>query len=1556
MIIIVVGSGGFVGQLDDIFVYAGILSLGELNAIHFAADEGRPFTTLLPPSAGPAGYALKLQEGTYFDAGFLPECVLEDGHMSISVWLKPDTIGMDGVHRYPDDDVLLFELDYVSEASWGRREVNLRNGNVFVVVDSRSHDEIVVINQYPCSFPMVASEWSSLCIQWDVSSATVNITLAGQRCVNGEASPPFPLGNGAKSLTLTVGRGYTGLLDEMQVWCSNSSTDTTASCFNHPNDILSGRELGLSAYWSFDEGRGRICQDMANKGEMGKGLGIVSFNENYYFLNSDPSAPTRYIADLHHWSTSSAPISHVVNALDNAPVKLSITGKDVSFRHLTARLVSGPSHGSLYHIPEYDADVWFPASERTPLVVGSHFPLDEGRAGGAYYVWEEGYTTADSLLFPVLDYVVYTIVAEDGSSSSYESPRSITLSIKVHRSLPRELPITVTWGSGIEVTPTISLSDFEIRDVDAWEGPQLLHAAVSLSSDDANNKSQVSLVSQQGLNFGYAGKEPDMNGFGSDLRFTGTLESISTALKEVTVALPNGTRGQGELGLAVSDDEDVNSTWLTVPMQEIVEFNYRFGSTPIIAQLRPWSAPLEGGSMVTLKVSNADWGNVEDIGYSCIFGGDTYTTAFEFTLGEIKCPIPFSPSGIPGPVSLKLCTGTGWMSNTVNFWYFAQPTLLGVTPLLLPLSGGGAALNLLGSGFDAAFSDMALCRFEFDAGLGGKTMYEFSTATVLSETKSSCFSPPLPVSSSTVGAASAEWMALVTFSVNGFHWPNTSHEGALLSVMYGQLPEIGWITVRDVGQNETNGQEGWFVVKPEPVLVVHGNNFRNTTELACSFGGTTTKAMYVSEWQVECDLPHSNSASSEEVVLVAVTVNGVDFSSQVTLYDLGALSLRKARRKYISAVNPSRGPITGGSHLVALGKGVGSAKACEFVGTTSTVTVPALMVDVDILNCITPPMEKAGEFTLSLPDISGYVSFFFYNPVNVMAVTPQFIPVDLLSSEDRLLKPGLGQIHQITVFGSGFLAEGNRTFLYCWFEFDEEDDIEAAMDGSSPNVLVTLAEIWDDSSASCFLPPEFTNLNHSFEKPVDDEVVQVPAVRHVRVRLTQNLIDASSDWADLFIYEIPTLSSIAPGVGTVGGGQIEVAVRVASSLPPLPLSSPSGEGESLWCCRVGNTLVSATLDESDSSVVHCTIPESFEEGSVLVTLEVGEAEGLPLTPLNRAAAFTTSTSAMLFTYLMEPQVVASSPQNGPLMGGTPLIVSGAGMQSIPGLSTACTFTFIAGEVVVVNASYVSPTSVHCISPVHPSVAKPNLSDEEMTAAVAISLNGGLQWSKSKANYLYTVPATVTRVSVTLSPSVSDDNDANPERKFQAIAYGSGFINSTELICLLDGSYYLPCHYLSEGVVACELPIGDETEAAILGFLQVSNNNGISKSEGDEFWIPPGRYGEEVSISPSSGPLRGGTVINVYATGGLSSSSSPWLNHYIDMLLQPGKSAVVLCGFENSEMPQMSTITTTIAYLNEEDRSVLSCTTPSVLYSDSVSVTLGGYEVGIFTYSPDIQIF
>ncbi len=323
---------------------------------------------------------------------------------------------------------------------------------MFAVIDrSHDNDEVVVSNHYSCPSPLVPSEWSNLCIQWEDAVSAVNITLSGQRCGGiGEASSHFPLGDDAQSLTLTVGRGYTGLLDEIQVWHSYGSTDVTISCYNHPNDLLSGREYGLAAYWSFDEGKGRFCQDMANKGEMGKGLGIVSFDDNYSFLNSSPTAQPQPKISLNHWSASSAPIAHTVSTLNNDPAKLPITGKDASFRYLTTRLISGPSHGSLYLVSENDAEVWLPASDGTLLGVGSHFPLDEGTLGGVYYVWEEEEEEDNNTsiaAFPILDSVVYTVVAEGGLSSTNESPHFMTLNIMVYRRLPDELPVTVTWGS-----------------------------------------------------------------------------------------------------------------------------------------------------------------------------------------------------------------------------------------------------------------------------------------------------------------------------------------------------------------------------------------------------------------------------------------------------------------------------------------------------------------------------------------------------------------------------------------------------------------------------------------------------------------------------------------------------------------------------------------------------------------------------------------------------------------------------------------------------------------------------------------------------------------------------------------------------------------------------------------------------------------------------------------------------------------------------------------------------------------------------------------------------
>lgn len=92
--------------------------------------------------------------------------------------------------------------------------------------------------------------------------------------------------------------------------------------------------------------------------------------------------------------------------------------------------------------------------------------------------------------------------------------------------------------------------------------------------------------------------------------------------------------------------------------------------------------------------------------------------------------------------------------------------------------------------------------------------------------------------------------------------------------------------------------------------------------------------------------------------------------------------------------------------------------------------------------------------------------------------------------------------------------------------------------------------------------------------------------------------------------------------------------------------------------------------------------------------------------------------------------------------------------------------------------------------------------------------------------------------------------------------GDGFVPTDDLECLIDSTTRVPATYIRQGQILCSIPqmqhsIGDVT-------LSVSNN-------GQQFSVSRSTYtfypqASVTSVSPSSGPLHGGTTVSVYGTG------------------------------------------------------------------------------------------
>lgn len=168
----------------------------------------------------------------------------------------------------------------------------------------------------------------------------------------------------------------------------------------------------------------------------------------------------------------------------------------------------------------------------------------------------------------------------------------------------------------------ITFYDYEIRDVDAWEGrgtPIQVSLDVTESLGTGLHGTTVSLSTDEGLSFAVDGlgdglKDPSV-------RFLASLDDANSAISALTLhttAAPGAVAASGVLTLGACD----SGRWIEAEEAEAgsgsrdwgdycrdegraeqnVTFGYRMGTMPVIESLRPIAAPIGGG--LTLEVTD----------------------------------------------------------------------------------------------------------------------------------------------------------------------------------------------------------------------------------------------------------------------------------------------------------------------------------------------------------------------------------------------------------------------------------------------------------------------------------------------------------------------------------------------------------------------------------------------------------------------------------------------------------------------------------------------------------------------------------------------------------------------------------------------------------------------------------------------------------------------------------------------------------------------------------------------------------------------------------------
>lgn len=753
--------------------------------------------------------------------------------------------------------------------------------------------------------------------------------------------------------------------------------------------------------------------------------------------------------------------------------------------------------------------------------------------------------------------------------------------------------------------------------------------------------------------------------------------------------------------------------------------------------------------------------------YDCVFGDGeaSVTEARHVAPGVLECAIPPAPTattdGLPftGSTSLHIVSAVGFISNWLQFTYFAPPTLLGVVPSF-GSTDGGTRVIAAGIGFTDLGGGVA-CSFG-----GVETPGELVSATEVA-----CSSPAAAIAGFDVGEDSDARRFVPFFvTVNGLHFGSDAGEqsvGADVTFEYTDVPVVSFISPTTGPPGLGGDGVGTLTADDTAVryLTAHGAHFREGADLACRFGTLLAAAVYVSPSEVGCLIPPLSSATGDSPT-VAVTVNGIDFSREGP----PSTTFTYLPSPIISGMLPAMGPSTGGTTVRVIGSHFSAATVgpvqeasliCRFemeddasIGAnnasstsdgefthTTMWDVTATVESDSSGTCVSPAVAASivtasgrGYATVHVSADGGSsfstpgARFFFYPATAVSSVVPATLP----ASEGG----------DVIVAGEGFLSgEGTLTCQY-----EATGDVSMGNASQLPEgvsvvqnegtvIAFTTVAIWlSPELVQCELPPL--------------EVEEGTSLM-LDIRVANNGVDLSPSAAQLLVYATPELLSIDPAIGPRTGG---TPIKLAFEGWGLPTTDATFGIRCLW----GEDLstpgeITSVADETAAEgrvYVSCTAPpvtmvlsassqerDTSDTDIVQVTLQI---DGRTI----RAPGNDDIGTGPSFTFYEAPAVLDASPSAGSLLGGTVVVITGSGFAfGIPGQAGSGQTVCLFGDNGMVFAAVVSESELRCRAP--PFTGG---NSTEITGApvdLKVSMNGGVDFSWTPSIFFQYLPIAST---------------------------------------------------------------------------------------------------------------------------------------------------------------------------------------------------------------------
>ncbi len=887
--------------------------------------------------------------------------------------------------------------------------------------------------------------------------------------------------------------------------------------------------------------------------------------------------------------------------------------------------------------------------------------------------------------------------------------------------------------------------------------------------------------------------------------------------------------------------------------------SYTYEAAPTVSSIAPTAGALAGGTNVTVT------GTGFLLGATITIGGVSCGSLVVSSATTILCTTGAHSAATLDVVITNTDTQTVTLTN--GYTYEAAPNVISVAPVIgnttgstaLTINGTGflSGLAVLVGGVTCTTTSVTGTQIFCNTGAHGAGVVDVTvtnTDTQFSTLSASYTYDVGPVLTSIVPTAGplngtntltltgTEFTAGSAVSVGGNACTGVSvvnattitctlasHAAGTVSVTVTALDGIASTltnsyTYQPAPTLSTIGPTGGALAGGTAVTLT-GTGF--VTGALVTIGGTACASIVVvSGTSITCTTP-SGSAGAANVV-----VTNAD-SQTVTLSN--AYTYRAAPT--LASVAPVAGALAGNTTVTLTGTGFVSGAAITFGGTAAT---SVNVVSATSITCVTPS-KAAGTYNVVVTNSDTQ------SATLTSAYTYEAAPT--LTSVSPNGGPLAGGT-LVTLTGTGFLAGAGVTF-------------GAASFATSINVVSA-------TSITCLTPSNSAGAYTVTVTNTDTQVGPLAAAYTYRAAPTLSTISPTSGKVTAGIaMTINGTGFVAGAITTMGG-----ATCTAPTITPTQIfcTSPAHAAGVVDVVVTNTDTQSATLTASFTYEAAPTVTSvspvagplngtntltvngtGFVSGATVTaggnscggvsfvnstqltcTLSAHAAGAVSVIATNPDTQ--TGTLAAAYTYQAAPTVSAVNPTGGALAGGTALTLTGTGF--LAGASAAIGGAPCSGLVVV------SATSITCTSPAGSA------------GAVSVVVTNSDNQSGTLSNsYTYRVAPTLSSVSPVGGPLAGTNT---------LTLNGTGFITGATIT--VGGGACTSPTFVSSAQLTCTVP------SHVAGVVSVVVTNpdtqAVTMTNGYTYQAAP----TVTAISPTSGPLAGGTPVTLTGTGFLSGAT------------------------------------------------------------------------------------